>query len=70
MNAQVRDRSRGDEKKLTKAILGIEIVEGRQSLLGYQFDATKAFIKGDFPKLGFPMILTKPALCDMVCGIK
>src|SRR5690606_10688734 len=31
------------------------------------FSPTNAFIKVDFPALGFPMILTNPALCDMKC---
>ena len=26
---------------------------------------TKAFIKVDFPTFGFPMMFTKPALCDI-----
>lgn len=42
---KVKERSRGDEKRLSKCILGIEKVESRQSLLGYHHGRTKDFIK-------------------------
>jgi DNA polymerase delta subunit 1 len=42
---QIRDRARGDEKKLTSCVLAIEKVSNHQSLLGYHADSTRDFIK-------------------------
>jgi DNA polymerase delta subunit 1 len=42
---KVKERCRGDEKRLNKCVLGIERVAQRQSLLGYHHGTTKDFIK-------------------------
>ena len=42
---KVKSRARGDEKKLTNCVLGIDRVTGLQSILGYHFGETRDFIK-------------------------
>jgi hypothetical protein len=42
---QTKDRARGDEKRLTSCVLGVERVANQQSLLGYHHNQTKDFIK-------------------------
>ena len=41
----MKDRARGEEKKLSKFILGIEPVHKMQSLQGYHFNNVRDFIK-------------------------
>jgi DNA polymerase delta subunit 1 len=45
LDQRLREKARGDEKKLTKFVLGIEKCPGRQSLLGYHFSSARDFIK-------------------------
>jgi len=45
LDQRLREKARGDEKKLSKFVLGIEKAPGRQSLLGYHFDSARDFIK-------------------------
>ena len=45
LDMKIKERARGDEKKLTKCILGTERVRAKQSLLGYHFDTTRDFMK-------------------------
>lgn len=45
LDLRIKDRARGDEKRLSKCILGTERVGGKQSLLGYHFDTTRVFLK-------------------------
>ena len=45
MKSQMKERARGDEKKLNQFVLGIEKAASMQSLLGYHFDTTRDFIK-------------------------
>jgi DNA polymerase delta subunit 1 len=45
MDQRVKERARGDEKKASKCVLGIERIPSRQSLLGYQFETSKDFLK-------------------------
>ena len=45
LDQRVRDKARGDERKLASCVLGIQKVSGMQSLLGYHFGATKDFVK-------------------------
>jgi DNA polymerase delta subunit 1 len=45
LSSQIRDRARGDEKKLSSCVLSIERVRNHQSLLGYHGDNTRDFIK-------------------------
>ena len=42
---RIKEKSRGEEKKLSSCVLGIERVPNHQSLLGYHFDKTRDFIK-------------------------
>jgi len=41
----MKEKARGDEKKLNKYVLGVEKSESKQSLLGYHFGRTKDFLK-------------------------
>ena len=41
----MREKARGEEKKLTQFVLGVEKVSEMQSLLGYRFNEVKDFIK-------------------------
>jgi DNA polymerase delta subunit 1 len=41
----MRDKLRGDEKRLGTCVLGIQKAESKQSLLGYHFNETRDFIK-------------------------
>ena len=41
----MKEKARGDEKKLNKFVLGIEKIPAKQSLLGYHFNETRDFIK-------------------------
>lgn len=45
LDTKIKERARGDEKKLTKCILGTERVRAKQSLLGYHFETTRDFLK-------------------------
>lgn len=45
LDSRLKERCRGEEKKLSKLVLGIEKVSLMQSLLGYHFKTTKDFIK-------------------------
>ena len=42
---RMKEKSRGEEKKIATHVLGIEKVASKQSLLGYHFQQTKDFIK-------------------------
>lgn len=42
---RMKEKSRGEEKKIPTHVLGIEKVAAKQSLLGYHFQQTKDFIK-------------------------
>lgn len=41
----MKEKARGDEKRLTTFVLGIEKAPAMQSLLGYHFGTTRDFIK-------------------------
>jgi hypothetical protein len=41
----MKDKARGDEKKLQSFVVGLEIVKGKQSLVGFHFDQAKDFLK-------------------------
>ena len=45
LDIKIKERARGDEKRLTKCILGTERVRAKQSLLGYHFETTRDFLK-------------------------
>jgi DNA polymerase delta subunit 1 len=45
LDQRLKDRAKGDEKRLNTCVVGIEKVPGKQSLLGYYFGATKDFVK-------------------------
>ena len=45
LDQRMRDKARGDEKKLSKFVLGIEKVSNQQSIFGYYFNETRSFIK-------------------------
>ena len=45
LDQRMKEKARGEEKKLNRIVLGIEKAESKQSLLGYHFDVTKDFIK-------------------------
>ena len=45
LDQRVRERARGDEKRLSSFVLGITKIKEHQSLLGYHFDARRDFIK-------------------------
>jgi DNA polymerase delta subunit 1 len=45
LDMRIKERARGDEKRLTKCILGTERVRAKQSLLGYHFETTRDFLK-------------------------
>ena len=45
LDHRMKEKARGEEKKLNKFVLGIERAPGRQSLLGYHFNETRDFIK-------------------------
>jgi hypothetical protein len=42
---KMKDRARGEEKKLQAFILALERCSSKQSLLGYHFDSTRDFVK-------------------------
>jgi hypothetical protein len=41
----LKEKARGDERKLSQLVLGIDKVSGLQSILGYHFNETRDFIK-------------------------
>jgi DNA polymerase delta subunit 1 len=41
----VKEKARGDEKKLSKFILGVEKTKPMQSILGYHFGEVREFVK-------------------------
>jgi DNA polymerase delta subunit 1 len=45
LDQRCRDKARGEEKNLSKFVLGVEKTEPMQSLLGYHFDQVKEFVK-------------------------
>ena len=45
LDLRLRERTRGDEKKLNSLVLGIQIAKAQQSLLGYHFGQTRDFLK-------------------------
>lgn len=45
LDLRIKERARGDEKRLTKCILGTERVRAKQSLLGFHFETTRDFLK-------------------------
>ena len=45
LDIKTKDRARGDEKRLSKCVLGTERVRAKQSLLGYHHDTTRDFLK-------------------------
>lgn len=45
LDQRLRDRARGEEKKISSFVLGVDKEAGKQSLLGYQFGTTRDFIK-------------------------
>ena len=45
LDQRMKEKAKGDEKKLGKTVLGVEKVSGLQSLLGYHFDTTRDFVK-------------------------
>lgn len=45
LDVKIRERARGEEKRLVKCILGTERVVAKQSLLGYHSDTTRDFLK-------------------------
>lgn len=48
MLLQTKEKARGDEKKMTQLVQGVECVSGLQSLLGYHFGHPKDFAKVNF----------------------
>jgi DNA polymerase delta subunit 1 len=45
LDQRCRDKARGEEKNLSKFVLGVEKTVPMQSLLGYHFDQVKEFVK-------------------------
>jgi DNA polymerase delta subunit 1 len=45
LDQRLKERTRGEERKLNTCVIGIEKAKDMQSLLGYHFDTTKDFIK-------------------------
>lgn len=45
LDQRMHDKARGEEKKITSFVLGVEREANKQSLLGYHFGATRDFIK-------------------------
>jgi len=41
----MRDKARGEEKKLHSFVVGVEKVDGKQSLVGFHFNQAKEFLK-------------------------
>lgn len=42
---QIREKAKGEEKKLAECVLGVEKTRHMQSLLGYHGDETKQFVQ-------------------------
>lgn len=45
LDARMKEKARGEEKKISESVLAIQKISGLQSLLGYHFDEVRDFIK-------------------------
>lgn len=45
LHIQMKEKSRGEDKKILQFVLHVRVVSGKQSLLGYHFSTTKSFLQ-------------------------